>query len=221
MSVTITTRYSEIPGAQPSSLVEGELAIDITPGRGKVYYGNNVAGVDVIAQQPYVSNSVVPPVAGEPKPGALWWQPDKKALMFTADGVTFESGAVPPTGGTFEGHVAVEFGAFTYVETADDVDGQGGPGVYSEGWFVSELGLVTNGDLLVGGAANVTGQLQSDGQFVAVGAAIFFGDVVKYAGGSFTHYEDAGFSSGTITVSTGGPPSSGMVAGDVHYTIEP
>ena len=221
MSVTIITRNSSVAGSEPPSLVEGELAVDVTPGRGKIYYGNGTAGVDVVAQQPYISNSNVPPVAGEPKTGALWWQPDKKALMFTADGVVFESGAVPPTGGTFTGHIKVEKDGFNYLETSDDADGSGSPGLYTEGMLVSNGGMFTAGVLTVDNAAHITGQLNVDANLVLLGTCIFFGDVVRYAQGSFTNYKDAGFTSGLITVSTGGPPTSGMLPGDVHYTIAP
>lgn len=221
MSVTIITRNTEVAGVAPSSLVQGELAIDVTPDRGKMYYGNNTSGVNVIAQQPYISNSNVPPIAGEPKPGATWWQPDKQALLFSADGVTFLSGAVPPTGGTFTGHIKVEKDGFNYLETSDDADGSDSSGLYTQGMLVSNGGMFTTGVLTVDNDAHIIGQLNVDSNLVLLGSCIFFGAVVRYAQGSFTNYKDGGFSSGQITVSTGGPPGSGMVAGDVHYTIEP
>lgn len=217
MAVTIITKNSDTAGSVPSDLAEGELAIDTTPDQGKIYYGNNVDRVSVVAQQPYISNKAVPPVSGLPKPGATWWQPDHQTLLFTADGVVFTPTAVPTIGGTFKGHVEMQFNSLSYFKTTDDVVGDqtNVKGVRLGGKLLCEDDVTVQKNLYVSDGVLVYGDLQVQQD------TLLTGRVTKEGSGDFTHYADAGFSGGKITVSTGAPPSSGMVAGDIHFTITP
>ena len=223
MSVTIITRNSDSEGIAPQSLVEGELAVDVTPGNGKIYYGDSSDRVSVVAQQPYISNSTVPPVAGYPKRGAVWWQPDTKSLLFTADGVIFEPTAVSTLGGTFEGHVDINFGGLNYFKTSEDVvgDASGVKGIAMGGKLLVDGDIKSGGDLYIDGGGLISKDLQVNEKSLLVGDVSYSGSLHKSGRGVVLHYGDAGFTGGKVTVSTGGPPSSGMTAGDIHYTVEP
>jgi hypothetical protein len=124
---------------------------------------------------------------------------------------------VPAIGGTFTGHVDATFNNHTYFETTDDAAGDDTnvKGVHMEGK------LRTGGDVVVGKDLHVMEGGLIQGDFQVQGDTLLTGRATKQGSGDYVHYDDAGFSGGKITVSTGAPPSSGMVAGDIHFTITP
>ena len=223
MPNTIITKFSEVEGEVPTTLAKGELAIDVTDDRGKVYYGTTSGAVDVLAQQAYVALSTDTIV--NQKPGAFRWNTDNKTMQFSFDGVAWETTALSTSGGELTGNFKIAFDGHTYFETSQTTPGNPtqpnlkGTILNGKLYLNGDMTVETGGSVLMSGCSLQVGSFNVEGATELAGATTVAG-LKEISKGSYSYFDNPVYGDAPIHVSTAEPtnPSSYPV-GAIWYRL--